>query len=197
MKRFPLSKSKELRDTYKGKHEGILLQYKQLLNRYKETLENYIQRLPDTQEHTMEGQMSISQLSQLKDQNERILLLLGEFKKKESEMMSELDKKVLSNGRQAIEQMENLMATNIETNYKLDELDKRVVGNVTANFVELQKQLLYQLNEKQVHLLENHQTLHKKVKTNRVLLWILVFFQIIGVAALAFIILYLLDYIYI
>lgn len=112
-------------------------------------------------------------------------------------MMSELDKKVLSNGKQTLEQMENLIATNIETNYKLDELDKRVVSDMTANFVELQKQLLYQLNEKQVDLLENHQNLHKKIKTNRVLLWILLFFQIIVLGALTFIILYLLDYIYI
>ncbi|NLJ96950.1 MAG: hypothetical protein GX321_07315 [Clostridiales bacterium] len=196
MKGFPLGKSKELRDTYKGKHEGILLHYKDLLHRYKQTLERYMQNLPPTQEPRREGHMSTSQLSQLKDQNERILLLLEELKNRESEIMSELDNNILNSSKKIVEQMDNLLATNIETNYKLDELDKRVVSNVTANFVELQKQLLYQLNEKQAQLFESNQILHRKIRTNRVLLWILIIFQTIGLGALAFIILYLLGYIY-
>lgn len=195
MKPFPLSKSKGLRDFGQDRYEGLLLQYKDLLKRYSQTLDRYMQNLTPAENRGQEGQMSTFQMSQLKDQGEKILFLLEEIKQRDVEMISEIDKNAQDYEKKILDQIESLMATNIETNYKLEEIDKNLVNNLTANFVELQTQLLYLIKENQTHLQESHQILHKKVRGNRVFLWIIFLFQFVGIGALAFIILYLLDYI--
>jgi hypothetical protein len=88
------------------------------------------------------------------------------------------------------------MATVIETNYKLDQLDKQLINNISTVLTELHKQLLFQIDEEIAGLVENNLKLQKKVKGNRVLLWLLFILQFIMLGGIAFIILYLMDYIY-
>lgn len=196
MKRFSLSKIKGSQELAKNPYEGLLLQYKDLLRHYKQTLEKHIQELPLVDNYASEGQLYISQLSQLREQSEKMILLLEELKQRDEDAMYELDKTIIDNGKQILDQMESLLATIIETNYKLEELDKSLLNKMTANFEELQKQFLHQIKENQALLHENQLMLHRKVKGNRIFLWIIFIFQIIGMGGLAFIILYLLDYIW-
>lgn len=185
MSLFPLSKNKENSDYTKDRNDLRLEQYKEVLKRYRQSMEEHILRLSQIGNRTDSSQVSLvktsMQLSQIQNQSEEILLLLEEIKQKENSWSQVQSEEALNQGRKCLDQIESLMTTVIETNYKLEELDK---------------QLLYQIKEKNMELQDYYLKLEKKVKGNRGLLWILFILQFIGLGALAFIILYLMDYIY-
>lgn len=201
MSLFPLSKNKENLEQSKDRNDMRLAQYKDTLKRYKQSMEEYTQRLRAINNYPVDSQITLVQteiqLSQIKNQSEGILLILEEIKLQNAGWSQEQSEEVLSQGKKSLDLMESLMATIIETNYKLEDMDKRLINNLTAVLSELHKQLLMQICEKHDELSESYLKLQKTVKGNRGFLWMLFILQFIGLGALAFIILYLLDFIYI
>lgn len=193
MSLFPLSRKKDNSNPAKDRDDMQVARYKELLNRYIKTMEEYTQRLRFMDNRPNDTQVSFVQtameLTKINNQSEEILLILEEIKQKGNGWSQEQSEEVLEQGRKAIDQIESLMATIIETNYKLEEMDKALINNLTS--------LLYQIREEQNILQEKHLKLHKTVKGNRGFLWMLFIVQLIGIGGLAFIILYLLGYLYI
>lgn len=200
MSLFPLSRNKENSDQAKDKNDIRLEQYKEVLKRYKQSMEEYTQKLRQIDNQTEGGQIAhvqtSMQLSQIQNQSEEILLLLEELKLKGGDWTQEQNEEILTLTRKTEDHIESLMTTMIETNYKLEEMDKRLVSSITSVLSEVHKQLLYQIREDNTGLRESYNRLQKKAKANNLLLWILFVLQFISLGALAFIILYLMDIIY-
>ncbi|MDD4112477.1 MAG: hypothetical protein PHC56_05540 [Herbinix sp.] len=200
MSLFPLSKNKENSDYTKDRNDLRLAQYKEVLKRYRQSMEEYIHRLGQIDNNPDGRQISLvqtsMQLSQIQNQSEEILLILDEMKQKGTDWSQVQDEESQSQERKTIDQIESLMATVIETNYKLEELDKRLINNLSTVLSDLHKQLLVQIKEENTGIRDNYLKLQKKVNGNKGLLWVLFILQFISLGALAFIILYLMDYIY-
>lgn len=183
MSLFSLLRNKENPDQGKDRKDLQLEQYKELLKGYRKSMEEYTQRLRYIGNRTRDDQATLvhtaMDLSQIKSQNEEMLMVLEDLKQRDSVCSQD----------QTLDQMESLMATIIETNYKIEEMDKGLNNNLNS--------LLYQIKEEQDLLKDMNLKVKKTLKGNRGLLWVLFLFQFVGLAALAFIILYLLDYIYI
>ena len=127
-------------------------------------------------------------LSQIKNQNEELLLILRDIKQKETGWPQDKSDELLNQGTKALDQMESLLTAIIETNYKLEEMDKSLFNNITSS--------IYQIREEQAALKESNLKVQKKVKGNRGFLWMVFILQFISLGGIGFIILYLLDYIY-
>ena len=200
MSLFSLSKNKESSDYTRDRSDIQLAQYKEVLKRYRQSMEEYIRRLGQIENQPDGTEISFvqtsMQLSQIQNQSEEIILILEELRHKENDRTQEQNEESLSQGRKALDQIESLMTSVIETNYKFDEMDKRLVNDISSALSELHKQLLYQIREENTANRESYLKLQKKVNGNRGLLWVLFLLQFIGLGALAFIILYLMDYIY-
>lgn len=200
MSLFPLSRNKDNSEQAKDKNDIRLEQYKEVLKRYKQSMEEYTQKLRQIDNQTEGGQIAhvqtSMQLSQIQNQSEEILLLLEELKLKGGDWTQEQNEEILTLTRKTEDHIESLMTTIIETNYKLEEMDKRLISSITSVLSEVHKQLLYQIREDNTGLRESYNRLQKKVKANNLLLWILFVLQFISLGALAFIILYLMDIIY-
>lgn len=200
MSLFPLSKNKESQDNIRDRTNRQLEQYKEILKMYKQCMEEYIQRLSLVEIHPGSGQTSpvqtAMQLSQIKNQSEEILMLLEEIREKDDSLLEEQNEEAFNQGKKVLDQIESLTATMIETNYRLEEMDKRLINNLTSTLSEMQQQMINQSSTKLAEIQESHLKLQKKVRGNRGFLWLLFVMQLIGLGALAFIILYLMDYIY-
>jgi hypothetical protein len=168
---FPLPKNKDNSDYIKVRNDLRLARYKELLK-------------------------TSSQLYQIQDQNEEILSILEEMRNKGTDLSQIMQEGDQSQGKKAVDQIESLIASVIETNYKLEELDKRLINNMSAVLSDFQSQLLTQNKEESLGLQDNYYKLLKKVKGNRGFLWLLFLLQLIALGGIAFIILYLMDYIY-
>lgn len=131
-------------------------------------MEEYIHRIGQIDNKPDDRQISLVQtsmhLSQIQSQSEEILLILDEMKQKETDWSQVQNEEAQNQERKILDQTEGLMTTVIETNYKLEELDKRLINNLSTVLSDLHKQLLFQIKEENI--------------------------------GLAFIILYLMDYIY-
>ncbi|NLO08796.1 MAG: hypothetical protein GX129_02890 [Clostridiales bacterium] len=200
MSLFPFSRNKDNSDYTKDRDDLRLAQYKEVLKRYRQSMEEYIHRLGEIDNQPDGSQISLvqtsMQLSQIQNQSEEILLILEEMRQKGSAWSQVQSEETQNQGRKALDQIESLMTTVIETNYKLEDLDKRLINNLSTVLMELHKQLLYQIKEENKVLGENYLKLQKKVRGNRGLLWVLFIFQFLMLGGIAFIILYLMDYIY-
>ena len=114
MSLFPFLKNKENtdQDQTKDRNDFRLTQYKEVLKRYKQSMEEFIQRLSLADNQPVEGHLSIvqtsMQLSQIMNQMEEILLQLEEIKLKESGWSQEQSEEALNQGRKALDQMESL-----------------------------------------------------------------------------------------
>lgn len=199
MSLFPLSRIKENADQAKERNDIRLAQYKEVLKRYKQSLEEYTQRLRQLESQPEGSQIchvqTSMQLSQIQNQNEEILIILDDLKQKGGDWSQAQNEEVLSLGRKTVDQIENLMTTIIETNYKLEDMDKRVMNSMSSIISEFYNQLIYQIREENEIIRDSHIKLEKKVRGNRGFLWILFFLQLIGLGGLTFIILYLMDFI--
>lgn len=200
MSLFPLSRNKDNSDYTKDRNDLRLAQYKEVLKRYRQSMEEYIHRLGQIDNQPDGRQISLvqtsMQLTQIQNQSEEILLILEEMRQKGSDWSQVHNEEAQNQGRKALDQIESLMTTVIETNYKLEELDKRLINNLTTVLSELHKQLIFHIKEENTVLSENYLKLQKKVKGNRGLLWVLFILQFLALGGIVFIILYLMDYIY-
>lgn len=171
MSLFPLPKNKDNSDYIKARNDIRLARFKEMLK-------------------------TSTQLSQIQNQNEEILLLLEKMRNKEADLSHKQDKGAQDQEKKNTDQIESLVASVIETNYKLEDIDKRLVNNISAVISEFQNRLILQNKDENIGLQDNYLKLYKKVKGNRIFLWVLFLLQLIALGGLAFVILYLMDYIY-
>ncbi len=181
-------------------YEKKLQEYEETLDKYQSCIHQYLERLEELNRRTAEkpeNQISLVQaavdLTYIKEQGKELRDLVEELRESGDRSNLEQFNKILTQGNKAAEQQESLLTTLIETNYKLEGLDKNVVTRFTDVQVELQKQTLFQYKQNQTELQSRMDTVAKSVKRNRLLLWLVITFQFLGLGAMTFIILYLLE----
>ncbi len=181
-----------VKDLGKRKEENpeAVAQYKHKLTEYRDTLENYRKiiseysgKLEGYDRNSVESQLSKVQyaldLTYIKEQGDKILELLTTMNKGSSDkLMTEL---------------EGLITTLVDTNYKLEGLDKNVVNRVSELMVELQKQTAFQNKQYQTEISISMEQLTRKMKKTYALLWFIFIFGLIGISGIAFIVLYILE----
>jgi hypothetical protein len=86
MSLFPLLKNKDNSDYSKDRNDLRLSQYKDVLKRYRQSMEDYIHKLGQINNQSSGSQISLvqtsMQLSQIQNQSEQILLILEEMRQK-------------------------------------------------------------------------------------------------------------------
>jgi len=166
-----------------AKYEKKLAEYREILERYKNCILEYAGKLEGFDRRTIDNQLSIVQtaldLTYIKEQGDKTMEVLEDMRTLQAS-------KVLM-------QMENLTAAIVDTNYKLEGLDKDVVNRLYEIVAELQKQTIYQYRELQTGLVDHINRVEKKVKGSKAMIGFLLFLSILEFGGLAFIILYLLE----
>ena len=165
-------------------YEKKLAEYRDTLENYKKCILEYSSKLDGFDRRTMDNQLSIVQtaldLTYLKEQGDKTAELLQDMKE------GSMNKTLL--------QLESLVTAIVDTNYKLEGLDRNVVNRLSELLLELQKQTVYHNKELQSELVERIENLHKTVKTGKVLLGFIMVFNILALSALAFLVLYIMDF---
>ncbi|HKL99421.1 MAG TPA: hypothetical protein VJZ06_05895, partial [Mobilitalea sp.] len=133
------------------------------------------------------------ELAFIKKQGDSMLELLAEMRAESDSKASEQANKLVLSNKFIEQQQESLTATLIDTNYKLEGLDKNVISRISEVLVELQKQNLYAYKQNQAEMQANLDRISKSVKRGKVLSWFIFAFQVLGLGGIAFIILYLLE----
>jgi hypothetical protein len=158
-------------------------EYKDVLESYKNGIVNLQKKLDGYDKRAMENQLAIVQtaldLTYLKEQNEKVLELLENSDISQKEEMKT--------------QITSLIETMAEMNYKLENMDRNIVNQISNLLMETQKLTIYQYKQNQIELSGRLDRTEKSLKGNKVLLWFLFIFQFIGMGGIAFLILYLLE----
>ena len=164
-------------------YERKLAEYRDTLENYKKCILVYSGKLEGFDKRTIDNQLSIVQtaldLTYMKEQGDKTVDLLEEMKE------GPLNKSLL--------QMESLITTMVETNIKLEGLDKNVVNRLSELLLELQKQTVFQNKQVQTELITGMERLTKTVKKGHVLLWFIIIFNVLGLSGLAFLVLYVME----
>ncbi len=164
-------------------YERKLAEYRDTLENYKRCILDYSGKLEGYDRRTVDNQLSIVQtaldLTYLKEQGDRTIDFLADLK--EGPIANTLI------------QLENLISTIVETNYKLEGLDKNVVNRLSELLLELQKQSIFQNKQLQTELVTSVENLTKSVRKGHILLWFMLIFNILGLSGLAFLVLYTLE----
>jgi hypothetical protein len=164
-------------------YERKLADYRDTLENYKRCILEYSGKLEGYDKRSIDNQLSIVQtaldLTYIKEQGDKTYDLLEEMKE------GPMNKSLL--------QLESLITTLVDTNYKLEGLDKNVVNRLSELLIELQKQSVYQNKQLQTELLERVENLTKSVKKGHTLLWFVIIFNLLGLSALAFLVLYIME----
>ena len=165
------------------RYEQKLADYRNTLEKYKRCILEYSGKLDGFDQRSMDNQLSIVQtaldLTYLKEQGGKQIEALNELK------ANQVNKVQV--------QLENLVASLIDTNFKLDGVDKSIINRLSEIQLELQKQILFQNKQLNSELAASVDKLTKSVRTNRAVLWFMFTFQIISLGAIAYLILYNLD----
>lgn len=165
-------------------------QYKHKLAEYRETLENY-RKMISEYSGKLEGYDRNSMESQLsKVQNALDLTYIKEQSDKTLELLEEMNEGPVS---KTLAGMDGLITTLVDTNEKLDGLDKNVVNRISELMIQLQKQTALQMKQYQTELNENMELLSRSVRRTNALLWFIFMFGLIGISGIAFVILYILE----
>lgn len=177
------TKMNEVRSESILKYKKKLDEYRDLLENYKSCMMEYSGKLAGADQRYMENQLSIVQmaldLTYIKEQSDKQLEVIDELT---SEQMHKV-----------FDQLQNLTETLIETNCKFDGFDKNIINRFTEVSLELQKQVMLQNKQLQTELGVEVKKLSRSVKTNRVLLWLMIIFNFAGLGAMGYLILYNLD----
>lgn len=183
VKKEPEPKKTEVQSESTMKYEQKLAEYRDTLESYKKGILEYLGRLDDYDKLSLDNQISIVQsaldLRNLKEQGDKTMELIDDMR------TGKLNK--------ALTQLEDLMATIVETNYKLEGMDKNVVSRLSDLVLELQKQTLYQNKQQQAETVANLDKLSKTVKSSKPMLWLLIALNLIGLGGVTFLILYMLE----
>ncbi|HKL80051.1 MAG TPA: hypothetical protein VJ888_06410 [Mobilitalea sp.] len=179
------------------RYEQKLAEYSEALDQYKKCIQEYSIRLEDFNKKPAESKYFVSQaepeLAFIKKQGDSMLELLAEMRAESDSKASEQANKLVQSNKVIEQQQESLTATLIDTNYKLEGLDKNVIGRISEVLVELQKQNLYAYKQNHAEMQANLDRISKAVKRGKVLSWFMFAFQVLSLGGIAFIILYLLE----
>ena len=165
------------------KYEKKLSEYRDTLENFKKCILEYASKLEGFDKRTIDNQLAIVQTA----------LDLTYIKEQGDKTMDMLEDMSISQSSKVIIQIENLMAAIIDTNYKIEGLDKDVINRLYAIVSELQKQSMNQYKEMQIGFTEQINRVEKKVKSSKAVILFLLFLNFIGLGGIAFIILYLLE----
>lgn len=164
-------------------YEHKLAEYRDALENYKKCILAYAGKLENYDKSNLDNQLSVVQtaldITYLKEQGDRLIELLEEIK------TDKLDK-TLAN-------LEHLITAVLDTNYKMEGLDKNAVNRISEVIVELQKQTSSKNYEQHAELERDIDILNSKVRKNNVLLWFLFAFNILSLGGLVFVILYIMK----
>lgn len=164
-------------------YEHRLAEYKITLESYKKYIEENLGKQEAEDRRPIEDQLSIVQmaldLTYLKEQGEKL-----------SEQLNEMEKGSVT---KISSELESLVTALVDTNYKLEGLDKNTVSRLSELLVELQKQSTFLMKQNQTELLSGMVSLEKKVKRNSVLLWFLLSFNLLSLSGIVFVILYIFE----
>jgi hypothetical protein len=164
-------------------YERKLAKYRDTLENYKRCILEYSDKLDGFDRRSMEHQLSIVQtaldLTYIKEQGDKSIELLEDMK------TGQISKTLAS--------LESLTAAMVNTNYQLEGMDKNVVNRLSELLLELQKQSNYQNKQLQTELLDDIERLKKSVKKGHALLWFVLVFNVLGLSALAFLVLYIME----
>ncbi|MBH1942518.1 hypothetical protein I5677_16620 [Mobilitalea sibirica] len=180
-----------------AKYEQKLAEYRDTLEKYKTHIEEYSNHLENFHNRPSDTRFSNVQsaldLTYLKEINDKMLKHLEEMKDSDENRYLEQSRKLQDKENKQLELIENLLATQIQTNYKLEELDKNLVNRISDVLVELQKQTLHQYKENHQVMQTAMEKLTKSVRRGKGLIWLLLSFQLISMGAITFLILYILE----
>ena len=164
-------------------YERKLADYRDTLKYYKRCILEYSSKLEGYDKRTIDNQLSIVNtaldLTYIKEQGDKTYDFLKDMTE------GSINKSLL--------QLESLITTLVDTNYKLEGLDKNVVNRLSELFLELQKQSVNQNKQLQEELIAEVEKLSKSVKKGHALLWFVIVFNLIGLSGLAFLVLYVMD----
>lgn len=164
-------------------YEKKLAEYRDVLENYRRCISQYSGKLDSYDKRGLDNQLSMVQsaidITYLKEQTDKTVELLEDMKAGPvSSMQSTL---------------QNLVTAMLDTNYKLEGLDKNVVNRLSELLFELQKQAINQNRQLQLEMSNEIEQLNLKVRRNHTLLWFLFIFNILGLSGLAFMILYVME----
>ncbi|MDD3173068.1 MAG: hypothetical protein PHF63_05330 [Herbinix sp.] len=164
-------------------YDHKLAEYRDALESYKKCILEYLGKLDNYDKRSLDNQLTFVQtaidITYLKEQGDKSFELLEDMK-------VGVLQKLLTN-------LESMATTVLDTNNKVDELDKNVVNRLSELLLELQNQSFNQSKQLQGEMLTEIGVLKTKIKKNHILIWLLFIFNLIGLSGLAFIILYVMG----
>lgn len=179
--------------------EHKLAEYRETLEYYKNCLLDYYSKLKEYDKKAKDNQLALVQaaldLTYMKEQDEKMLEILAQIQvagsgNKTLEFLKELKEGPIDT---TLHQLEGIVAAIIDTNLKLEGLDKNVVSRLSELMLELQRQSSYETKQLQMELMGELATMKKSIRRSNALLGFVIAFNIIAVSALAFLILYTLK----
>lgn len=166
-------------------YESKLAEYGEVLDYYKKGLNEYLHKLEGYNEEFLDNRHIITQsaidISYLKEQGDRTTELL------ESMRTSSMNK-ILFDLEELLPAVSNISTT-------LEGMDKNVVNQLSELLMELQKQLVFHDKQVQMEQTAKMEKATKNEKKRQGILWFLFLFQVLSMAALAFLILNSLGFI--
>jgi hypothetical protein len=164
-------------------YERKLADYRDTLENYKRCILEYAGKLEGYDKRSIDNQLSIVQtaldLTYIKEQGDETYEFLKDMKE------GPINK--------SLQQLESLITMLVDTNYKLEGLDKNVVNRLSELLLELQKQSIHQNKQLQEELIAGVENLTNSVRKGHVLLGFVIIFNLIGLSGLAFLVLYIMD----
>jgi chromosome segregation ATPase len=178
-------------------YERKLAEYRDALENYKRCILEYSGKLDGYDKRSMDNQLSIVQtaldMTYLKEQGDKTAELLNDVNRLASETSRQLEDMMTGPVAKTSASMESLAASILQTNYKLEGLDKNVVNRLSELLLELQKQVMYQNKQLQAEAMDSIDRLTHTVKKGHAILWFVLAFNLLGLSALAFLILYIME----
>jgi hypothetical protein len=172
-------------------YDHKLAEYSKILEYYRECLLEYSSKLNVFDKKSMGNQLSAVQgaldITYLREQGEKTFELIEEMK---AEMKSEAKTEWITS---LSIQLDRLTQSLTEVNQKVSGLDTNVVNRLSELTIELQKQNAIVNKQLQMELVVSLENLKKSSKKSNTLLGFLFVFNIFGLSALAFLVLYVLG----
>lgn len=185
-------------------YERKLAEYRDILESYRRCILEYSRKLDGYDRRTKDNQLSIVQtaldLTYLKEQGDKTIEILENIKLDPiNNSLNNLDaiSTTLTDSSYKIDvlgrSLDNMMKSMNSLDSSLEGIDRNVVNRISELLLELQKQTVYQNKLLNTDMVNNIDKLSKSVKKGHVLLWFILIFNLFGLSAIAFIVMYYLE----
>jgi hypothetical protein len=178
-------------------YERTLAEYRETLESYRKGILEYLGKLEDYDKRSMDNQLSIVQtaldMTYIKEQADKTADMTDTLTRQLDTFGNRLEELKTGPVSKTLAGLESLSTLTADTNYKVEALDKNVVNRLSELLLELQKQTIYQNKQLQTEVLTSVDKLSQSVKKSHTLLWFLIAFNILGLSALAFMVLYIME----